>query len=181
MLGAVLAGGSSSRMGQDKASLTIGDETFLERAVRVVGSVTDAVVVCGDIEADGHEVVHDAKPGVGPLAGVVSALHRAEGGPVLVLAVDIPTVTTETLERLIARHVRTDQAVTTRSNGRVQPLCAVYGGDLATIAHDRLASDDRSMRTFLRTVPVWSMLDVSDTDIWNVNTPDDYRRLTTSP
>ena len=164
-------------MGRDKASLTIGDATFLERAVGALAGVTDHVVVCGDLDLDGFEVVRDAKSNVGPLAGVVSALHRADGGPVFVLAVDIPTVPIDLLERLSRSHVRSDQAMTARADGRAQPLCGVYGADLAGVAHARLDSDDTSMRTFLREAPIWSMVDVDGSEIWNINTPDDYTRL----
>ena len=47
--GIVLAGGRSQRMGRPKATLKVGDETFLERAVRILGEggCEDIVVVLG--------------------------------------------------------------------------------------------------------------------------------------
>jgi molybdopterin-guanine dinucleotide biosynthesis protein A len=153
-------------------------ETLLERAARTLGSVVDDVVVAGgDRELPGIVRVRDAVEGAGPLAGVVSAMHVARGGPVLVLAVDLPTVTPDLLRSCARALVRSDQAVIVRQGTTIQPLCGAYGAGLAHLAHERLSSDDRSMRAFLDRVPLLSILDVADDSIWNLNTPEDYERL----
>ena len=54
LTGIVLAGGRSTRMGQDKASLPFGDETLLTRAVRIVGEVADQVLVVARAEQRGR-------------------------------------------------------------------------------------------------------------------------------
>ncbi|MGI9665754.1 MAG: molybdenum cofactor guanylyltransferase [Acidimicrobiia bacterium] len=178
MLGAVLNGGQSTRMGEDKSSLVFDGLTFVERAVMTVEAVADHVVVIGSPAGDVDvEVLSDAVPDAGPLAGLVTAFHRAAGEPVLVLAVDLPLVSSSLLAAVSTALVRPDQAVVVRQDGRPQPLCAVYGAGLIELAHHRLATDDRSMRTFLRSVPLWSMLDVPTPTVWNINTPEDLQRL----
>src|SRR5579875_3832675 len=92
--GAVMAGGKSSRLGRDKALLTIDGETLLARALRCVASVTAEQLVIGPPEraaqAPGVRVVPDAYPGSGPLGGIYSALQAASHDSVLVVACDMP-------------------------------------------------------------------------------------------
>ncbi len=161
-------------MGRDKATLVFDGETLLERAVRTVHAVADDVVILGgELALPGVVRVRDAVEGGGPLAGLVSAFHVAGGGPVLLLAVDLPNVGSELLERCAEALVRPDQAVIVRHESTLQPLCGAYGPGLDDLAHDRLASDDRSMRTFLEWVPLLTIIDVPADTLRNLNTPGD--------
>lgn len=164
-------------MGQDKATIVVDGETLIDRAVRVLSTVADDVVVCGGPHNNRYEVVADAIPDAGPLGGVVSALHRAQGNAALVLAVDLPLVGPQMLTRLATALVREDQAVVVRQAGGLQPLCGVYGPDLSGVAHDRLHTRDRSMRSFLRSIPLLTAIDVDGPTVWNINTPEDLERL----
>lgn len=80
VLGVVLAGGESSRMGQDKARLVLGGQTLLERAVAELAPAVDAVVVSvaqsryGDL---GVTELMDKYAGVGPVAGLLTARDYA--------------------------------------------------------------------------------------------------------
>ncbi len=90
---AVLAGGASRRMGRDKALMTLGGRTLLERAIAAVASVADETFVVGDREPYrqfGVPVVPDAFPGAGPLGGIGTALRHARHEHVLVVACDMP-------------------------------------------------------------------------------------------
>jgi molybdopterin-guanine dinucleotide biosynthesis protein A len=86
---AVLTGGSSRRMGRDKATLPIDGRAM---AQRVAGAAVEAgahrVVVIGQ-PVEGLTHLADDRPGEGPLGGVVSALRWAGADPVVVLACDL--------------------------------------------------------------------------------------------
>jgi molybdopterin-guanine dinucleotide biosynthesis protein A len=84
LVGAVLAGGASRRMGVDKASLDVGGRTLAEIAVQaLLGAGADPVLVVGDPPGSGRRVVAGATvvpdrfPGEGPLGGIVTALDAA--------------------------------------------------------------------------------------------------------
>jgi molybdopterin-guanine dinucleotide biosynthesis protein A len=104
MLGAIiLAGGSSRRMGADKAALDWGGQRAIDRVVdcaRACGA--EAYVVAG---ADrGHPFVPDPEGDHGPAAGVaagVAHLMVLGVGRSLVLAVDAPTLGVEDLRPLL--------------------------------------------------------------------------------
>ena len=146
ILGAVLAGGASSRMGSDKAAILIEGQSMLQRMVGALGEVTPRVVVLGE-ERDGLECWPDLLPGRGPLAGIATALSRMDEDRVLVVAVDQPFARAETLRRL----ADADSAlplVPVDSAGVRQVTCAVYPKSIADAAVEE-ADADGSMQSLL--------------------------------
>jgi molybdopterin-guanine dinucleotide biosynthesis protein A len=128
ILGAVLAGGSSRRMGRDKAQVTVLGRTMLEHVAGALGEAADLVIVAGRTDLEGLEGVAD--PGnhpAGPLAGLVAALERAGdggAGAVVLVAVDQPFVRARTLAHLL--EVFDGEAVVPVADGVRQVTCAVY-------------------------------------------------------
>lgn len=93
VLGAVLAGGQSSRFGSDKALAKIGDETLLDRTVAALHRQCSAVCVVGRRSAPVQTVPDWPRPDMGPLGGIAGALRHARDLKipyVLTSAVDIP-------------------------------------------------------------------------------------------
>ncbi len=136
-LGAVvLTGGSAVRLdGVDKASIEIGGLTLLEHALGALIDVPEVVVV-GDHVPTTRPVTftrEDPADG-GPAAGLLAGLRAFARAPhlVVVLAVDMPLVTSTTIRRLLDA-VENDGAALVDDTGRLQYLCAVY----ATNALDR--------------------------------------------
>jgi molybdenum cofactor guanylyltransferase len=92
----VLAGGRSSRMGRDKAMLTLGGRTLLARAVQTLRNVASEVVLLGDRpELEGADrAIADLHPGCGPLGGMETALRDLTSRPgaewACFLPVDMP-------------------------------------------------------------------------------------------
>lgn len=75
-LGAVLAGGRSSRFGSDKALAMLDGRTLLDHAVAALGAHCDALVVVGR-----GEIADWPRADMGPLGGIAGALiHAAERG-----------------------------------------------------------------------------------------------------
>ena len=77
MLGAVLAGGQSSRFGSDKALAEVGGLTLIERAVEALSGWCDKVVVVGRATAPAPTLPDWPRPGMGPLGGIAAVLHFA--------------------------------------------------------------------------------------------------------
>ncbi|WP_298168150.1 molybdenum cofactor guanylyltransferase [Novosphingobium sp.] len=72
ILGAVLAGGQSSRFGSDKALAALGGRTLLARAVASLEAQCDGVIVVGR-----GDISDRPRSGMGPLGGIAAALHHA--------------------------------------------------------------------------------------------------------
>lgn len=93
ILGAVLAGGKSSRFGSDKALAVLDGQTLLDRAVAALTGLCDAVVVVGRSEAPAQVLPDRPRPGMGPLGGLAAALaHAADNGFEAVLSCPVDAV-----------------------------------------------------------------------------------------
>lgn len=114
--GAVLAGGTSRRMGRDKAFIRIGGSSLVERAVAVLraGGAAPVVVVGGDtirIRGLGLDPVADEHPGAGPLGGILTALRHLDTPIVIVMACDHLGPTAEAVRAVVAALGSADVAV----------------------------------------------------------------------
>ena len=137
----VLAGGKSTRMGRDKATLPFAGRTLLESALALARSVTEDVFILGSPELYGAygEVIADIFPGCGPLGGIHAALTHAKSDLNLILAVDTPFLSNRLAAYLVER-ARESRAVVTAPeiDSYPQPLCAVYRRDFLAIAEQAL-------------------------------------------
>lgn len=77
ILGAVLAGGQSSRFGSDKALAVLHGETLIARAVDVLSGWCEKVIVVGREQAPAPTLPDWPRAGMGPLGGIAAALHGA--------------------------------------------------------------------------------------------------------
>ena len=146
LLGAVLTGGVSRRMGTDKADVEISGATLLERVATAVAEVSDRVVVLGE-EREGYESWPDQAPGSGPLAGLATALSLMTEDRALVVAVDNAFVQPGTLAHLAS--VESDlPVVPVDHTGVRQVTCAVYPRQIAGQALEE-AESGGSVQTLL--------------------------------
>jgi len=139
--GFVLAGGKSSRMGQDKAFLLLRDRSLLAHALERVDAVTGRVRIVGSPEkfAAFGTVVEDRYTEQGPLAGIHAALEQTSTDLNLIVAVDLPFLKSSLLNYLLSQSRDTMAAVIVPRTARgLQPLCAVYRRSFAEVAERSL-------------------------------------------
>src|SRR5690242_14292006 len=103
--GLLLTGGSSSRMGVDKATIEIDGVSFGSRAAAALRAVADPVLAVGPAFDTGLEAVDD--PSIGPLvafvAGADALAERGAAGPIVMSACDVPFVDADVLTFLLQR------------------------------------------------------------------------------
>ena len=134
-----LAGGKSTRMGRDKASMVVGDDgmTQAARAIGLLRRFCGRVYISlrdGQSPPEGGEdvpVIRDSKEAEGPLSGILGAFHEAPGAAWLVMACDLPFVSEDVLARLVERFSEESgpafTAYASPADGLPEPLCAIYG------------------------------------------------------
>ena len=153
ILGAViLAGGQSSRMGRDKAWLELDRQPLIIRAANTLRALDiHEVFISGRAGVDysrvGCPVLLDPEPGLGPLAGIERALEALEAALLLVLAVDLPGMTTPFLRKLTTRCTPLTGAVPLLG-GHLEPLAAVYPKRCRAIAVDCITRGRRAAKDF---------------------------------
>ena len=143
-LGAILAGGRGARLGGAKATAEAGGRPLLAWALDALReAVPDVVVIAKQatpLPPCDVPVHRDEPDDFHPRHGIVSALRRAEGRPVVVVPCDMPLVPPALLEVLLDVVEDGAPAAMPRSEGRVHPLCAAYAAealrDLEAAEHD---------------------------------------------
>jgi len=137
----VLAGGKSSRMGQDKAFMQLGGRSLLQRALELAKTVAGAPWIVGSAAkfAAFAPVVEDVYPECGPLGGIHAALSGTASELNLMIAVDLPFLQPDFLKYLLSRSRESGAMVAVpRAGGRLQPLCGVYRRGFAAVAERSL-------------------------------------------
>lgn len=175
---AVLAGGYSSRMGQDKAALHVHEGSMLEHMIRKMQAlgIRDIMISGSALHAEGVRNVPDVYPHRGPLSGIHSCLRQAEGDAVLFLSVDLPLFPAETLQSLLDAH---NGSVTLLRRGEQwEPLIGIYDKSVLPLCETIIREE--------KTSP-WRVINASDTvtveytgpeaGLFNCNTPEDYAEL----
>ncbi|MFL6416296.1 MAG: molybdenum cofactor guanylyltransferase [Bryobacteraceae bacterium] len=179
--GFVLAGGNSSRMGRNKAYLPGVFRYILDDVAENVRAVTGNVMLVGD-PSRYHEFdypcVSDLRPGMGPLAGLESALIHSSNDLSLVVACDMPAIPSAVFQTLLER-IRNSNAscvVAQDALGRIHPLCAVYKRTCLPAIQCRLDEKRLSLMGLLAELST-DYVRVSGV-IENINTPEEWTRWT---
>lgn len=166
--GLLLTGGSSSRLGTDKATAIVGGMRLADRAARVLASVCDPVIEVGP-GITSLPACREDPPGGGPLAALVAgAAELGSASGVVLLGCDLPGIDRAILQ-LVADWPGAPTAVPVEA-GRLQLVCARYGADALVVA-GRAARDPSRGRS------LHSLLDAVDFDrieepTWRAASPD---------
>lgn len=185
LTGLVLAGGLSTRMGRDKARLTLAGEPLVVRAARrlepfaarVLVSVRDPVQPLPAAAAAWPRVV-DAAGEAGPAAGLFAAWRQAPESALLVLAADMPRVDAALLEALIA--ARDAAAIATayrHADGTPEPLCAIWEPRACELLRNRLSAGSVSLRRALLEAGARLLEAAAPECLASVNSPEEFRRI----
>ncbi|MCZ6784657.1 MAG: molybdenum cofactor guanylyltransferase [Proteobacteria bacterium] len=183
--GALLLGGASSRMGEDKARIVIGGVPLAARAASLLSDLFEDVLLVGDTPPSGlpgREVADLPGPRCA-LRGLATALDAARSERVVVLATDMPFVDAALILALTA-HADCD-AVVPRTDDGVHPLCAIYRRDpLAKLAQERLAAGALKLDGLLGAIDTHYLdgddlrgLDPTGRALTNVNTLEELARV----
>ena len=179
--GIILAGGKSRRMGVDKAGLTLDGMTFLEIQVRKLQLLGAADIMISGKTSDlpGTRSVMDIYPGCGPLGGLYSCFMSASQTCALVLSVDVPLISSATLEELLETHFRAKYDATILSrNDRIEPLIAVYNTNTAGLMAELIENKKLAVRDYIdRLHYQMYSYNSSPDELLNCNYPEDLAAL----
>jgi molybdopterin-guanine dinucleotide biosynthesis protein A len=169
ILGAVLAGGRSSRFGSDKALALWRGRPLIAHVVDRLSSIADTVIVCGREHPGVLSIPDRPAAGLGPLGGLNAALHHAAAAgfaQVVTASCDTPQLD----DALLAALAGEDDACLA-----AQPVIGIWRSGHAALLDTCLAeADDRSMRGWAGRIGART-LDLPPPP--NVNTPADLAAL----
>lgn len=185
MTGVLLAGGKSRRMGEDKRSLVVGEETLLQRGLGVLRSVFQEVliVIAQDSPPLGVDVkvVRDLVPECGSLGGLYTGLMQATTPCIFVVACDMPFLNQAVIAQFTSRRATAD-IVMAKLAARLHPMHALYGKRCLPVLEQMIQArqlkiqevvSHASLRVQYVTEVDLRTIDPSWRSFQNVNTPAD--------
>jgi molybdopterin-guanine dinucleotide biosynthesis protein A len=179
--GAVLCGGSSRRMGADKATLVVDGEAMAARVARALreAGATDLVAIGGDareLALLGLTVVPDDEPGAGPFPATLTALRYAKEDIVVVLSCDLlapdPATIRTLVEQLGAGGPEVDAAIPVVDGVHQWTHAAWHRRSLVPLEEAR-RSGAASLRSGVTHLTIRAVLDLDPTHVADADDPFD--------
>jgi molybdopterin-guanine dinucleotide biosynthesis protein A len=182
----ILAGGKSSRMGQNKALLSIEGKTLIERIGEILSTIFSKIVLSTASQNAYPQLqlpeVVDRYPQTGPLGGITSVLES--GLPeIFCVGCDMPFLNQNLIEYQCSISYCCD-AVIPVWNNHPQVLHGLYRKNLLPAFHNGLSEEQYKITDWLEEAEVCYILedeirrfDPAGLSFRNINTPDDYKSL----
>jgi molybdopterin-guanine dinucleotide biosynthesis protein A len=149
--GFVLAGGKSSRMGEDKALLRFCGRPMVEIAVEKLRGFCTEVTIAGNREdlAEFAPVVGEMRVGVGPAAGIEAGLLAAKQEWAMFVPVDVPLVPGALLRRWAVEALRVGMTVSFLRVGQKQPAFCLLKREMVSSFTKLMDSGERRLEVLL--------------------------------
>lgn len=174
----IVAGGKSSRMGQDKALLRVNGVPLIERTARVLAPHFDEVIISAADDKQyaftGLRTIADNVPGEGPLRGIACALGAAKYERLFVCACDIPDIDIDSMAMLLRGALRYDAVIPVSGQKRYEPLFACYTKRALPAFERVLSGSKRAVTDILPYVNALHPPLSGEAMLVNLNTPNDY-------
>ena len=171
VLGAILAGGRSTRFGSDKALATLDGRALIDRVADAIAPQVDALVVVGRSHRSLPSISDRPAPDLGPLGGIAAALHHATihgFSQVLTVPCDAPFLPARLREQLSAAGPTVYFADL--------PVVGWWPTGTGAVLDALLAGGgSRSVRAFADRIGATGVIGTGE--IANINTPDDLALL----
>jgi len=191
----VLAGGFSSRFGQDKGALELSHKPLIKHVVDAVKPLVDETIVVTNSQERAEKYAKivgsdikfaiDVDQGKGPLVGALTGFEVAQGSYALLLPVDVPFISRDVVDLLFELCHGRSAVIPRWPNEQIEPLHAVYRVQAALEAAKAAVVEGklnvRAMIEGMRGVRYVSTLVIQELDpefrtFFNVNTPLDLKR-----
>ena len=176
--GVILAGGKNSRMGSDKGMLKVGSKKIIERIIDAMKPVVDEIIIISNgntYDYLGYKVFNDIIKDCGPMGGIHTALSFSKTGKNLIVACDMPFLSSDILKQIIDKSNDCDITVP-EFLGEVHPLCAIYSSLCRNKFSKFLENGEWKMKKVLIQFKT-KKISFSKNHFQNINTPEEYQTL----
>ncbi len=164
----ILAGGKSSRMGEDKGLMIFEGKPLVLHLIDKLKPVFHEVQIITNNEAYskfGLTIRKDIIKDKGPLAGIYAGLNCSETPWNFFVACDMPFISTKVIDHLFKKLNDFDLVVPIYKQ-YPEPLCAFYNVSCLPVIEKQLAEDENKIKNLF---PLLKYLPVDVTDIVPMN------------
>lgn len=181
LIGVILCGGQSTRMGSDKSLLSFHGEILFKKAFELLQThCAKTYLSCRADQVANYQAfdtIVDAFEQIGPMGGLASSLQFAQGNGIFVMAVDLPKMDSDTISELICQRDATKNAtIFLNKTGLFEPLCGIYEASALQPMLKNIDIGRFSLQSLLVEMKV-KVLDVSNEQVWlNWNSMEDFEK-----
>lgn len=188
----ILAGGKSSRMGEDKALLEFEGKNFIEKIAAELSFFEEKMIARGnnsELQELGDflwRIISDIYPDHGPIGGLHAALKECDSDALFCVSCDIPMIKRELAKKLCdvlledkIKGKSFDAVIAVTDDGKYHPLCGIYRKNLYKLMEEHLMEDNNRLMAVLKksSTHYVSLDKETSKQLLNVNTRDDYNHL----
>ena len=174
----ILAGGKSSRMGEDKGLKLLHHKPMIVYVIEaLIPRFPRIKISAGNPEYNrfGYEVIADIVPEKGPIGGIYTVLKNSSFDDVFIISCDMPYISGSSFDYLLQQ--KNKSATVAVCNGQIQPLFGVYGKNLIPVLEAKIEQNQLGMTAFLREINA-TLVDINnEAGFLNINTPDDFMHI----
>lgn len=186
--GIILAGGKSTRMGENKSLLEINGKKIILIIKELLENIFEDVIIisdnCFDYNFLNIPVYPDIFKDKGPLSGIHSGLMNSRNEKNFIISCDMPLVSLELINYITEYRTEKDIIITSVKS-YIQPLCGIYAKSILS-KMDRLLSDEQtgnySIHRLLDSTDS-EIIEISDKEFYNeniffnINNKEDYNNI----
>lgn len=177
--GVVLAGGKSSRMGEDKSVMLFREQQLIEFSLSALRPY------CKDLFISSSKSIHqnsnyktfaDEHQNIGPIAGIYVSLKNTSTDYIIILPCDSPMVKKEFIEFLISMVDDKIDALVPKYDEHLEPLFSIYHRRILPIVEEQIKKQDFKLINLIQRINA-KTIEVQDrTCFVNINTPADFNK-----
>lgn len=143
---AILVGGKSTRFGSDKCTHNLGSFRSVDMIVTNIGALFEEIIFVGENQ-NLNGSIPDAKPGMGPISGLYTALLRSRND-VFLISCDMPFVKEE-IVRFILKMTDHHEVVCPIIDDIYQVTHAFYSKKIIPYVEDEMLSKNPSLKSLI--------------------------------
>ena len=173
----ILAGGKSSRMGQDKASMILGGKTVIQHVIDNLFFVFKEIFISGNHNnyPISKGIIKDVTTQKGPIGGIRSALEFCQED-IFVCSCDMPFVSSDLIKNILQKKIE-NRINVVRFGEKLYPVLGIYPFSILTDLKKTIESGNLRMTSFLEQQNA-HYIDFEDSfehQLLNINTPENFK------
>lgn len=178
----IIAGGKSSRLGEDKRFVEVGGENLLEKILKKSSEMNfSEIFLCVEenffeiknlAEKYHAKILVDEIKNCGPMSGIANGLKKIKNSWALAISADMPFFDFEIFREI---NFCDEKIILPIANKKIQTLAAFYHKDLQNFFMNELENNQRKILTAIKKIPHKFFYVSNENIFFNVNTPADLK------
>lgn len=186
--GIILAGGKSSRLGQNKGLAHFRSRPLVSYAIKTLEPICSEIIISANNDLEeyqkfGLEIITDELQNIGPMGGLVACLKKSTTRFNFVMACDTPFVNSDLFVYLLNNIENFQMAIPEHGDGMLEPLIGCYTTNILWYLEEAVKAGDYSLRGLMKKIRIKKV--IIDPELpffhenlfFNVNTPKELESL----